>query len=78
MILRESALRWEASFSAIERIMNRFLPLFARWNPPHAYTRQQVEAWIRHTPFRRGEVEEEGTEMKIKLRKPFGEPGEQT
>lgn len=60
---------WKASLSTFERLMDRFLPLFARLNPPHAYTRAQVEEWIARTPFKEYTIEEHGTEMKIKLRK---------
>jgi ubiquinone/menaquinone biosynthesis C-methylase UbiE len=67
---------WRASFSSFERIMDRFLPLFARLNPPHAYTRKQVEEWIALAPFRQYRIEEKGKEFKIRLRKQFGETGE--
>lgn len=63
------AAEWKASFSPFERIMDRFLPLFARLNPPHFYTREQVENWIARTPFRDYTIEERGTETKIRLRK---------
>jgi hypothetical protein len=60
---------WKASFSSFERLMDRFLPLFARLNPPRTYTRDQVEEWIARTPFKEYTIEEPGTEMKIKLKK---------
>ncbi len=60
---------WKASFSPFERIMDRFLPLFGRWNPPRPYTRENVEEWIVRTAFKDYTIEEHGTEMKIKLRK---------
>jgi len=63
------AAEWKASFSFFERIMDRFLPLFARLNPPHAYTREQVEDWIDRTPFKDYTIEERGTETKVVLRK---------
>lgn len=63
------AAEWKASFSPFERIMDRFLPLFARLNPPHAYTREQVEDWIDRTSFKDYTIEERGTETKIRLRK---------
>jgi len=63
------AAAWKASFSPFERIMDRFLPLFARLNPPHAYTREQVEDWIDRTSFKDYTIEERGTETKIRLRK---------
>jgi ubiquinone/menaquinone biosynthesis C-methylase UbiE len=60
---------WKASLSPFERLMDRLLPLFARVNPPHAYTREQVEEWIGRTPFRQYEIQERGGEFKIRLRK---------
>ncbi|MBP1742377.1 MAG: putative methyltransferase [Deltaproteobacteria bacterium] len=60
---------WKASLSPFERLMDRFLPLFARLNPPRAYTRKQVEEWIGRTSFKDYSVEEHGTEIKIRLRK---------
>jgi ubiquinone/menaquinone biosynthesis C-methylase UbiE len=60
---------WKASFTPLERHMARLLPLFARLNPPHTYTRDQVEKWIVRTPFREYTIEEHGTEMKIRLKK---------
>ncbi len=60
---------WKASLSPFERLMDRLLPLFARLNPPHACTREQVEGWVARTPFREYTIEEHGTEIKIRLRK---------
>jgi ubiquinone/menaquinone biosynthesis C-methylase UbiE len=60
---------WKATLSPFERFMDRFLPLFARLNPPHAYTREQVEEWIARTPFRQYAIDEQGSEFKIRLRK---------
>jgi len=60
---------WKASFSPFERIMDRFLPLFGRWNPPRPYTREQVAKWIARTAFKDYTIEERGTETKIRLRK---------
>lgn len=64
---------WKASLSSFERLMDRFLPLFARLNPPRPYTLNQVEEWIARTPFEEYTIEEHGTEMKIKLKK-TGDP----
>jgi len=61
---------WKASFSSFERIMDRFLPLFARLNPPRTYTREQVEEWIARTAFKDYSIEQHGTEIKIRLIKP--------
>jgi ubiquinone/menaquinone biosynthesis C-methylase UbiE len=60
---------WKATLSPFERFMDRFLPLFARLNPPHVYTREQVEEWIARTPFRQYAIDEQGGEFKIRLRK---------
>jgi ubiquinone/menaquinone biosynthesis C-methylase UbiE len=60
---------WKASFSPFERIMDRFLPLFARLNPPRACTRKQVGEWIARTSFKDYSIEECGAEIKIRLRK---------
>jgi len=60
---------WKASFSPFERLMDRFLPLFARLNPPRTYTTEQVEEWIARTSFKDYTIKEHGTEIKIKLRK---------
>ena len=60
---------WKASLNSFERQMYRFLPLFARLNPPHSCTREEVEEWIADTPFRDYSIEEHGTEIKIRLRK---------
>ena len=64
------AAEWRGSFTPFDRIMARFLPFFGRLNPPHAYTREQVKAWISRTPFEVYTIEERGTETKIKLNKP--------
>jgi ubiquinone/menaquinone biosynthesis C-methylase UbiE len=61
--------KWKASFSPFERIMNRFLPLFARLNPPRTCTREQVEEWMAQTFFKDYTIEDNGTEIKIRLRK---------
>jgi ubiquinone/menaquinone biosynthesis C-methylase UbiE len=67
--------QWKASLSPFERIMDRFLPLFARLNPPRTYTREQVEEWIARTAFKDYTIDEFGTEMKIKLRKQVTQRG---
>ena len=60
---------WKASLSPFERLMESFLPLFARLNPPRTCTREQVEEWIACTSFKDYSIEEHGTEIKIRLRK---------
>lgn len=63
------ASEWKASFSAFESVMARLLPFFARLNPPHTYTREQVQAWIAFTPFKDYTIDERGTETRIRLKK---------
>jgi ubiquinone/menaquinone biosynthesis C-methylase UbiE len=60
---------WKATLNLFECLMGRFLPLFARLNPPHTYTREQVEEWIARTPFRQYAIDDRGTEFRIRLRK---------
>ena len=60
---------WRGSLSSFERHMYRLLPFFARLNPPHPYTREQVEGWIRRTSFKKYSIEEHGKEIKVRLRK---------
>jgi len=60
---------WKASFTPLERLMARLLPLFTRLNPPRPCTRRQVQEWIARTPFKDYSIEVQGTEMKIRLRK---------
>lgn len=64
---------WKGSFNLFERVMARFLPVFARLNPPHTYTRELVEEWIARTPFKDYVIETHGTETKIRLKK-TGDP----
>jgi ubiquinone/menaquinone biosynthesis C-methylase UbiE len=63
------AAEWKASLNSFERHMYRILPLFARMNPPHAYTREQVKEWISRTSFKEVSIEEHAKETKIRLRK---------
>jgi ubiquinone/menaquinone biosynthesis C-methylase UbiE len=60
---------WKASLNSFERHMYRFLPLFARLNPPRSYTREQVEEWVGRTSFKDYSIEEHGEEIKIRLKK---------
>jgi ubiquinone/menaquinone biosynthesis C-methylase UbiE len=60
---------WKSSLSPLERLLDRFLPLFVRLNPPHTYTREQVEEWIACTAFKQYAIHERGSEFKIRLRK---------
>lgn len=66
---------WKASLNSFERHMYRFLPLFARLNPPRSYTREQVEEWVGRTSFKNYSIEEHGEEIKIRLRKQPSERG---
>ena len=60
---------WKASFTPFDRLMALCLPLFTRLNPPRSCTREQVEEWIACTAFEHYTLEEQGTELKIRLRK---------
>lgn len=60
---------WKASLNSLQRHMYRLLPLFARVNPPLAYTREQVEEWVSRTSFKEVSIVEHGEEIKVKLRK---------
>jgi ubiquinone/menaquinone biosynthesis C-methylase UbiE len=60
---------WKATLNLFERLMGRFLPLFARLNPPHTYTREEVEEWIARTPFKHYAIDDRGSEFRIRLRK---------
>lgn len=61
--------KWKTSLNSFDRHMYRFLPLFARLNPPYSYTREQVKEWISRTSFKEYSIEEHGKEIKMRLRK---------
>ncbi|MBW2064423.1 MAG: class I SAM-dependent methyltransferase [Deltaproteobacteria bacterium] len=61
--------KWKESFNLKERIIYALFPLYQRINPPHYYTRKEIEEIISSTPFHVIEIEQRGREFKIKLKK---------
>ena len=61
--------KWKASLNFIEKFSYILFKLYLRMNPPHTYSRKQVEEMIAATKFKEYEIEEEGEEIKVKLRK---------
>ena len=61
--------RWKESFTLKERFLYILFQLFVIFNPSHTYNRKQVTEMIAATGFKNYEIEEEGSEMKIKLKK---------
>lgn len=60
---------WKASLTCKERLMFILFPYFSRINPPHHYNRQEVIPLIDSTEFKEYEIEQEGREIRIKLKK---------
>ena len=61
--------RWKASLTFKERFMFILFPYFSKINPPHHYNREEVLPMIAATEFIDYSVEQEGREIRIKLRK---------
>jgi ubiquinone/menaquinone biosynthesis C-methylase UbiE len=61
--------KWRASFNFRERVIYRLFPLYQIINPPHAYDRKDIEEMITKTRFKIHQINEEGKEIKVKLRK---------
>lgn len=61
--------KWKASLTFPERLSYVLFKLYNLIIPPHTYNREQVIAMIADTNFKEYWVEEEGEEIKIKLRK---------
>ena len=61
--------KWKASLNFIEKFSYILFKLYLRMNPPYKYSRKQVEEMIDATKFKEYEIEEEGEEIKVKLRK---------
>ena len=61
--------RWKASFTLLERWTYPLLALYARMNPPHVYTREQLVSMIEAASFENYEMEEDAGEWRIRLRK---------
>jgi ubiquinone/menaquinone biosynthesis C-methylase UbiE len=62
---------WQASLTLSEKLMKRIFVLFARLNPPRPCDKKQAAAMIADTPFQKYDIEEDGEEIKIKLKKLF-------
>lgn len=61
--------RWRTSFTFKERFMFFLFPYFSRINPPHHYNREEVIPLIATTDFKEYGIEQEGREIRIKLKK---------
>ncbi|MFH1350128.1 MAG: class I SAM-dependent methyltransferase [Pseudomonadota bacterium] len=61
--------RWKASFTLRERFFFKLFSLYTRINPPHTYDRKEIISMIASTDFREYRIEEEGKEIKIRLKK---------
>lgn len=61
--------RWKASMTFKERLMFILFPYFSRINPPHHYNREEVIPLIVATEFKEYGIEQEGREIRIKLKK---------
>ncbi|MBW1997692.1 MAG: class I SAM-dependent methyltransferase [Deltaproteobacteria bacterium] len=66
---RANSRKWKESFDLRERVVCALFPLYQRINPPHSYTRKEIEQIISSTPFRVVDIEQKGKEFKIKLKK---------
>jgi ubiquinone/menaquinone biosynthesis C-methylase UbiE len=60
---------WVAGFTFWEKFMFVLFPLFAKINPGRVHGREEVAAMIDASHFRGYEVQQDGSEMKIKLTK---------
>jgi len=61
--------RWKASLTFKERLMFILFPYFSRINPPHHYNREEIIPLIVATEFKEYGIEQEGREIRIKLKK---------
>ncbi|MEW6667373.1 MAG: class I SAM-dependent methyltransferase [Thermodesulfobacteriota bacterium] len=61
--------RWRASFTLWERFMYMLLRPFAKISPGRTYEREQVAAMIEAAHFRKYEIKEHASEMRIRLTK---------
>ena len=64
--------KWKDSFTLNERFLYVLFKLFVIFNPSHTYDRKQVNVIIEATAFEDYEIDEEGNEIKIKLKKFYG------
>jgi ubiquinone/menaquinone biosynthesis C-methylase UbiE len=60
---------WKASFTVYEKVMYRVYRLYTLINPSHTYNREQMDAMLAETAFIEYQIEEEGKEIRVKLRK---------
>jgi ubiquinone/menaquinone biosynthesis C-methylase UbiE len=61
--------KWKASLNVLEKLSYLLFKLYLLINPPFTYRREQVEEMIAATKFKEYEIEEEGKEIRVKLRK---------
>jgi ubiquinone/menaquinone biosynthesis C-methylase UbiE len=61
--------RWKASFTSVEQWLYRLFVFFARINPPHVYSREQIVSMIEAASFKKYRIEQDQEEWKIKLTK---------
>jgi ubiquinone/menaquinone biosynthesis C-methylase UbiE len=61
--------KWKASLNFIEKFSYILFKLYLRMNPPYTYSQKQVEEMVAATKFKEYEIEEEGEEIKVKLKK---------
>jgi ubiquinone/menaquinone biosynthesis C-methylase UbiE len=64
--------KWKASLTGKEKIMLRVFHLFSRIHPGRSYHQAELEEILARTEFREKQVEEQGKEIKILLRKTPG------
>jgi len=62
--------RWKSSFSPMEKVAYPLLGLYSRLNPPHVYTGEQLVSIIEAASFKDYEMEKDGGEWRIRLKKP--------
>lgn len=63
------ATAWKASFNVYEKVMYRVFQLYGLINRSHTYDREHMDAMLAETDFTEYRVEEEGKEIRVKLRK---------
>lgn len=60
---------WKASLNFLERLSYVLFKLYLRMNPTHTYSRDQVEQLIAATSFEDYRVDQEGEEIRVRLKK---------
>ena len=60
---------WKVSLTLFERMVYRFFKIYTIFNPGHTYQQKEVEEMIAESDFTLYQIEEEGSEIKIKLKK---------